>query len=109
MRRYLAALLGAAFLFSCSSTGDLCDPVANPECIRDSFRPYRACEIQMTGGRELMDPGLVVGHELQGKTRVYLFVADRHPNDGKHVKRVTRINRQCGGPTLMENAVEGRH
>jgi hypothetical protein len=77
--RSLLVTLAVAFLFSCSSS-----PAAE-------FRPYRACVIDVIGGRQLIDTGTVVGKE----GRLFLFRSDRHPDDGRHIQKVERIRRPC--------------
>jgi hypothetical protein len=82
MKLLLAALLTVLFADGCASS-------------KSEFVPYRAC--LTNPARNYFRPGTVVAEYFDEDTerKMYVFQADDHPRDGKHLLRVTRVMRPC--------------
>lgn len=86
MRFLIAAMVAAFLLSSCASI---------PSDDQAKFRAYPACAIDFIGGRQLYDPGMVVGEIYLNNERLYRFIADRNSSDPRAVETVKRIRRPC--------------
>lgn len=84
--RFLIAALGAAFLLSG------CTHLAPDDA---AFQSYPACAVDFVGGRELFDPGMVVGEVHLNNEHYFRFIADRNKDDPRQIETIKRIRRPC--------------